>query len=763
MAMDFSKLNFFSRLGTRSRMLVILGAVIGFIVVIYVATQFFAGESKTIGPSNVANAPAGLKAIPGGQLTPEYYRTQRAANEQAARAAIERGSSAVPTLIRVGEQQSSCIVCTDESANVSTLLNDWVKQGKLTPDVADELQQLAAKNVTTEEYADRLSDLVKEGKITPEQARQLLEMYKKQHANALVAESATVMDQLIKSGQIPIEAANELLDAQKQKMKPADYANLLQRLVREGKISPQVAQQLLAQYSKQFAKEITMQSIAVLHQMAKAGQITPDIEKDLVKLENQMVPLDIVQQQLDKYVNAGQMAPAVLKKIIDEYKMQKAQIGSTGAINQLVEGAESAAINDVDALVAAGKLPPDAASKLKEMMKNNASLDDYKAYVNQLVKEGKITPEVAKKLIDDYGKVKNLRGLMDRLSALQANNASPAEYAEELKRAVQAGIITPEQAAAMMQDYQSVLAARQTTTATLATGPGTEQFAALQQQLQQAGSQPANVSPSEFAAARTEVTQESEQDRQARIQALLGAMQGQAGQLVGSWQPPTMSHVEGVPPPPEKKPAEGGSGGSSGGTGGKPGSSSEQAALIKAGSIYFAVLETAVNSDYPDSPVMATIVEGPYKGDKLMGRIVTTKGVSGQLDRVSLNFTLMNDDAWPKSKAITAYGIDPNDARTVMASHVDYHYLQRFGAMFATSFLQGYGNAIATSSSTTTTGIFGTSTSHPNLSPSQKLAMALGQVGQTVGQATQNYINRPPTVRVDSGVSLGILFMSDVS
>jgi len=727
MALDLSKINIFNRLGARSRMLVLLGGFVGIIVLIYVGAQFLSGGTKTLGPSTVANAPAGLKTIPGGQLTPEYYRALRAANEQSAQAAIEKGTSAVPTLIRVGESQSSCVVCTEESANVSTLLNDWVRQGKLAPDVADELQQLAAKNVTAEDYAATLSDLVKQGKLTPEQARQLLDLYKKQHANALVNESAKLMDQMIKSGELPLDSANELLDAQKRKLSPTEYANLLQRMVSEGKITPQTAQRLLAQYSKQFAKEVTMQSIAVLRQMGSAGQITPDIEKDLINLENQMVPQDAMSDALNKYVAAGQMAPAVSKKILDEFKLQKAKIGSVGAINQLVQGAEAAANNDIDALVKAGKLPPDAAAKLKDMMKNNVSLDDYKAYVNQLVKEGKISPEVAKRLVADYAKVKDLHDLMDRLSALQANNASPADYAEELKRAVQAGIITPEQAAALMQEYQTMVAARQGGEVPLATGPGSEQFAALQQRLQKESNAtlPAGVTTEEFANANAQTQQETDQERQARIQSMLAAMSGQAQQLVASWQPPVMQHVAGTPPETdqsEKKnatdTASGAEGKSSSGQ-----SSALTPALIKAGTILFAVLETEVNSDYPDSPVMATIVDGPYKGAKLMGRLVTAKGVSGQMDRVSLNFSLMNEDSWPKSRAVTAYAVDPEDARTVLASHVDYHYLQRFGAMFATSFLQGYATAITTSASTSTTGIFGTSTTHPNLSPAQKIAV----------------------------------------
>src|SRR5262249_6481187 len=138
--------------------------------------------------------------------------------------------------------------------------------------------------------------------------------------------------------------------------------------------------------------------------------------------------------------------------------------------------------------------------------------------------------------------------------------------------------------------------------------------------------------------------------------------------------------------------------------------------VIKAGTIYFAVLDTAVNSDFPDTPVMATIVEGKYKGARVMGRIVTTKGVTGQMDRVTLNFTIMNDDSWPRTKGITAYGIDPDTARIAIASSVNYHYLMRYGSIIATSFLQGYASAI-TNAGTSTTGIFGTSTTHPELNP----------------------------------------------
>ena len=52
------------------------------------------------------------------------------------------------------------------------------------------------------------------------------------------------------------------------------------------------------------------------------------------------------------------------------------------------------------------------------------------------------------------------------------------------------------------------------------------------------------------------------------------------------------------------------------------------------------------------------LVDGKYKGAKLMGKLITTKGVSGQMDRITLNFTIKNTDDWIKSKTVTAYGVD---------------------------------------------------------------------------------------------------------
>lgn len=765
MALDLSKLNFFSKLDARARVFVLFLGIIGLVVLVYLLSVYLGGGATTVGPSKVASAPGGLQSIPGGtNLTAEYQRALNQANIQAAEAAKMTGGSAIPTQINTGVGGAgSCVICSDKSANVKNLLSDWVRQGKMTPDVADKLEELASKNVSVDEYAAALDKLVKDGKITPEQARQLLEEYKKQHSNAQLGEAEKTMDALIKNGDLSIAAANELLDAQKKKLTPAEYAALLQKMVREGKISSAVANQLLQQYTKQCIDDSINKHVVLITQMSSDGSLTQDVAKQLIELTKSNAAVDMYSNQLNSLVTQGKITPVAAGSLVDGYKQGKSACGSAGTIAELLRQAENEAYQELSDLLSAGKISPETAAQLSKAIQNNIPMEDYKALVGQLQQDKQLTPEIAQLKIGDYEKVKKFRDAQDQLAALQANNATPEEYAEQLKRLVAAGVITPEQAAQLLQEYQALRAP----TASVPVAGG--DFGKLQQKVQQgAGAVTPEMAAGEFATAQTTQLQETDQQRQARLDAITAAMQGQAGQLISAWQPPVMVHKEGTPDTPvdAKAKANGGTGATDGkatdASSGTTASGTSGAPLIKGGSIVFAVLDTAINSDYPDSPIMATVVDGKYKGAKLLGKIVTAKGVSGQMDRVSLNFTLMNLEEWPKSKSVTAYGIDPDTARTVMASTVDYHYMMRFGAMFATSFLQGYASAV-TNAGTSTTGIFGTSTTHPELSPTEKLTTALGQVGQTIGAATQNYVNRPPTVRVDSGVSLGILFMSDVT
>ena len=72
--------------------------------------------------------------------------------------------------------------------------------------------------------------------------------------------------------------------------------------MREGKISPAVAAQLLAQYTQQQQKELAKQGAFELQQMAKAGEVTADVAKDLADLQGKNVPVDQYAAELDRLV-----------------------------------------------------------------------------------------------------------------------------------------------------------------------------------------------------------------------------------------------------------------------------------------------------------------------------------------------------------------------------------------------------------------------------------------------------------------------------
>lgn len=772
MAIQFPKFNF-AAVDAKTRVLIVFVAI-GIIGLIFFGVSRYFGSGKAAtGPSKVATAPAGLQSVPGGQLSPEYYRALMQANVQSAQQAKITGGSAVSTLINPGQQNNfssaSCtILCpSPDDPNVENDINSLVQAGKLSQDDANKLLALSKNNVSPEEYAVALNELVRSGKLTPEQARQLLADYKKQHANLLAADSAKTMDGLIRSGQLSLDTANQLLTLQRARPTVAEYAAELNRLAQAGKISPQVASQLLSQYAQQQAQELKKQGNFSLRQMAKAGEITQDVANQLAALQDRNVPVDQYADALQKLVAAGKLTPAAAARLLAEYKKQRGAVSATGALDALADQAANAAAGEVSALVKNGRLSPDMANALLALQQKNVSPEDYKNALAQLVQQGKLTPAEANALLASYQKAYALKAESERLKKLQGNNASIADYTNELKQAVQNGIITPEMAANLLRQYQAMMTPVPTTgiaPTVSAAIPGAEDFAKLQQRLQaEQATTPTSTTgiandTQAFAAAEAQAEAEASQARAERIAALESRMSNQVQSLLTAWQPVTMEHRAGESATDKNAKTEG-----SGKTSGKNGPATPP--LIKAGTILFAILDTAVDSDYPSTPVMATIINGKFKGSKLLGKIALAQGPNygqGQ-DRVSLSFTLMNKEDWTASKSVSAFAIDPDTARAVMASSVNYHYLMRYGSLFASSFLSGYASAISNSGSTSTPGIFGTTTTHSPMSPGEKIAVGLGQVGTALTNVVSNYTNIPPTVKVNSGVGLGILFMADVT
>ena len=185
--------------------------------------------------------------------------------------------------------------------------------------------------------------------------------------------------------------------------------------------------------------------------------------------------------------------------------------------------------------------------------------------------------------------------------------------------------------------------------------------------------------------------------------------------------------------------------------------------VIKTGDILFAVIDTSVNTDEP-GPILATIVSGRLKGSRLIGSFNLPSNASQMI----VSFNTLSIPGVDKTVSITAYAIDPNTARTALSSQTDHHYLSRYGALFASTFMEGFGNSIQSSNTTITIGGTGGTTDttvQNNVSDSllENAVIGLATVGKAWGQVAAQNMSRPTTVELYAGTGVGVLFTQTVT
>lgn len=264
------------------------------------------------------------------------------------------------------------------------------------------------------------------------------------------------------------------------------------------------------------------------------------------------------------------------------------------------------------------------------------------------------------------------------------------------------------------------------------------------------------------------------QEQQQQLQQTQSAMQQQAQQLLASWNggenAPTQAFVQGTyatttATSTTQSTTTNGMQNNNGSTNNTIDNSPPSDIMIKSGTILFANLDTSVNSDEP-GPILATVVSGTYKGTKLIGSIQQSPEIPGSNGPTALilSFNTMNVPSIANSIGISAVAIDPDTARTALSSDVDHHYVQRYGSLFASSFLEGWGDSISQAGTNITVSPFGgTNSTAPTLTAGEQVAAGLGQVGESWGEQLGETFNRQNTVTVNAGIEMGILFLSDVS
>lgn len=264
---------------------------------------------------------------------------------------------------------------------------------------------------------------------------------------------------------------------------------------------------------------------------------------------------------------------------------------------------------------------------------------------------------------------------------------------------------------------------------------------------------------------------QAQQKFQQKIQSRVAGMQSFAQQLMSGWKTTaTQSYVGGTAKKDDKDAAAIAGAGKltadqkQQAANGQESMDSDNAPVIKTGDILFAVVDTSVNSDEP-GPLLATITNGPLKGSKLIGSFAAG---STNADKLTVNFNALSVPWLTKTVSISAYAIDPNTGRTALSSSTNHHYLERYGALFASTFLEGFGNAFQSADTTITIGGTGGETNTTvqngiNRSLTDNAVIGLATVGKAWGQQAQTNMNTPTTIQIYSGTPVGVLFLQDVS
>jgi intracellular multiplication protein IcmE len=176
--------------------------------------------------------------------------------------------------------------------------------------------------------------------------------------------------------------------------------------------------------------------------------------------------------------------------------------------------------------------------------------------------------------------------------------------------------------------------------------------------------------------------------------------------------------------------------------------------LVPGGSGVYAHTILAVSSD-SGGPIVLQADSGPIAGDRMMGSFTRE-----QERLVVTVHTLVHDG---QTLNVNGLVIAADSMETAVASSVEEHYGARLVLPAAAAFVQGLGQAIATSNTTSQIGALGTVTGFTHLDLPQQAGVGAGAAAAQVGKFLQEAAPKGPTVNLASNVNVGVIFLSDVA
>lgn len=175
-----------------------------------------------------------------------------------------------------------------------------------------------------------------------------------------------------------------------------------------------------------------------------------------------------------------------------------------------------------------------------------------------------------------------------------------------------------------------------------------------------------------------------------------------------------------------------------------------------AGTIEYAQLITEANSDVP-GPVLAQVMSGPLVGARLLGSFKV------QDEYLVLTFgTIVIDGV---SYGADVIALDPSSANPGLVTEIDQRYFRRIILPAAAAFIEGMGEAIAESGSTTVSVTGETVVqSEEELDTRQEIFKGVEEASGKVSEILDKDASKvKPLVKVHAGTAIGVLFMQPVT
>ena len=179
-----------------------------------------------------------------------------------------------------------------------------------------------------------------------------------------------------------------------------------------------------------------------------------------------------------------------------------------------------------------------------------------------------------------------------------------------------------------------------------------------------------------------------------------------------------------------------------------------QTVLVPAGRGIYAHTILAANSD-AQSPVVLQADSGPIAGDRMIGTF------SRERDRLVIRVTKVIHQN--QEIGVDGIVVAPGSMEVGVASSVDQNYLSRFVLPAAAAFVQGLGQAIAQSNSTSVIGPLGSVTVQNQLDFNKQLGIGAGVAAAQIASELQRSTPHGPTVVLEVGSSVGVLFLTNVN